>query len=220
MPLPCVAGRVVHAAADRVQLVPRCRRLPRAAARLRADGGAEDASPEALRKQYTGKIRRLGRERKPKQALDALSEMVGLGIAPDTVAATAVVDACVQSGETAMAREIFDNMFGSPDDVDDTLLYPDEVAFNVLIRGMGAEDPVPWDEIGATLRRMERDYGIAPGITSYNALLSVCCRVNDVERAQQLVERMELLGIQADGFTWDAVKSRRSMRSLLKRLQG
>lgn len=52
---------------------------------------------------------------------------------------------------------------------------------------------------------------------TYNALLDCCCRTNDQERAEEIVNRMLLAGVQPDSYTLEAVRPKRSMRSLLKR---
>ena len=48
-------------------------------------------------------------------------------------------------------------------------------------------------------------------------LLAVCARTNDEARAAELVARMEAAGVVPDDFTLEAVRQKRSMRSMLKR---
>ena len=50
---------------------------------------------------------------------------------------------------------------------------------------------------------------------TYNALLECCCKTNDEERAEEIVNRMLLAGVQPDSYTLEAVRPKRSMRSLL-----
>lgn len=53
---------------------------------------------------------------------------------------------------------------------------------------------------------------------TFNQLLVVCARTNDEQRAGELVARMEVLDIRPDEYTWEAVRNKRSIRSLLKRV--
>ena len=52
---------------------------------------------------------------------------------------------------------------------------------------------------------------------TFNHLLAICARTNDEQRAGELIDRMVASGVVPDEFTLDAVRTRRSMRSLLKR---
>lgn len=52
---------------------------------------------------------------------------------------------------------------------------------------------------------------------TFNALLECCTKHNDAERAAEIMARMLAAGVQPDDFTLEAVRPRRSMRSLLKR---
>ena len=74
-----------------------------------------------MRADVTRKIKKLGREGKPREAVAELAAMARLGVQPDTLAATALVDACARNGRMDMARSVFDELFGG-------LLAPDEVS--------------------------------------------------------------------------------------------
>jgi pentatricopeptide repeat protein len=52
---------------------------------------------------------------------------------------------------------------------------------------------------------------------TFNALLECCTKHNDGERAAEIMGRMLVAGVVPDDFTLEAVRPRRSMRSLLKR---
>ena len=175
------------------------------------------------------------------------------GMQPDTLAATALLDACCRNGKMEMARSVFAELF-------DGLLAPDEVVFAVMLRGYGAASERPqWNEISSTLQQMEQQHGIQPSIgerglagggrclaclqccrafwpgghpcapiatppclpppcpVTYNALLECCTKHNDGERAGEIMGHMLVAGVQPDDFTLEAVRPRRSMRSLLKR---
>lgn len=54
----------------------------------------------------------------------------------------------------------------------------------------------------------------------FNALLEVCARTNDEERAAEIIARMEGAGVPPNEQTYEAVAKRRSLRSLLKRTFG
>lgn len=164
-----------------------------------------------VRAETTRRIKQLGRQGKPREAVAELANMAKLGIQPDTLAATALLDACCRNGKMEMARSVFAELF-------DGLLAPDEVVFAVMLRGYGAASERPqWNEISSTLQQMEQQHGIQPSIVTYNALLECCTKHNDGERAGEIMGRMLVAGVQPDDFTLEAVRPRRSMRSLLKR---
>ncbi|KAL4458576.1 hypothetical protein ABPG75_013441 [Micractinium tetrahymenae] len=164
-----------------------------------------------VRAETTRRIKTLGREGKPREAVAELANMAKLGIQPDTLAATALLDACARNGKMEMARSVFEELF-------DGLLDPDEVVFAVLLRGYGTAGERPlWNEISSTLQLMERKHGIAPTTVTFNVLLETCTKHNDEERAAEIMGRMLVAGVEPDEFTLEAVRPRRSMRSLLKR---
>ena len=53
---------------------------------------------------------------------------------------------------------------------------------------------------------------------SYNILLAKCADENELERAEELVDRMADDDVAPDSFTLDAVKKRRSIRSYAKKM--
>ena len=57
-----------------------------------------------MRADVTRRIKQLGRAGKPREAVAELANMARLGIQPDTLAATALVDACARNGKMDMAR--------------------------------------------------------------------------------------------------------------------
>ena len=57
---------------------------------------------------------------------------------------------------------------------------------------------------------------LRPAVT-FNALLECCTKHHDAERAAEIMGRMATAGVQPDDYTLEAVRPRRSMRSLLKR---
>ncbi|KAG2493990.1 hypothetical protein HYH03_007917 [Edaphochlamys debaryana] len=109
-----------------------------------------------------------------------------------------------------LAQSIFDEMFGD-------FLRPDEVSFAVLLRGYGASDPPQWSRIDTTLTTMRIKYGIEPSAVSFNALLEVCCRTNDLDRGQDIIDRMAADGVEPDEFTEEVVARRRALRSYLRK---
>ena len=54
----------------------------------------------------------------------------------------------------------------------------------------------------------------------FNALLEVCARTNDEERAGEVISRMEGAGVVPNEQTYEAVAKRRSLRSMLRRTFG
>jgi pentatricopeptide repeat protein len=55
-----------------------------------------------------------GRAGRPREATLQLAEMARLGVQPDAMAATALVDACARNGKMDMALSVFDELFGKP----------------------------------------------------------------------------------------------------------
>jgi pentatricopeptide repeat protein len=166
-----------------------------------------------VRAEATRRIKALGRAGKPKEAVGELAQMARLGVQPDTQSATALIDACMRSGKVEMAESVFEELFTA-------LLAPDEVTFSVLLRGYGDQQPPRWTAISNTLNTMERTYGLAPSTVTFNTLLEVCSRTRDEARGAEIIERMEVAGVRPNEFTLDAVRQRKSLRSLLKRTFG
>ncbi|PSC71258.1 Lipoxygenase y domain-containing 1 [Micractinium conductrix] len=202
---------VAAAAAVPAARRPQARRRRAVAAAQEAPAAAAGLSEVQVRMDVTRRIKKLGREGKAREAVAELASMAKLGIQPDTLAATALLDACARNAKMEMAQSVFEELF-------EGLLAPDEVVFAVLLRGFGTAGERPqWNEISSLLQTMERKHGIAPTTVTFNALLEACTKSNDGERAAEIMSRMQLAGVQPDEFTLEAVRPRRSMRSLLKR---
>ena len=165
----------------------------------------------AARAEVTRRIKALGRAGRLREAIQQLASLAKLGIQPDTQAATALVSAAARAGDMATAQSIFDELFGG-------LLQPDEVTFSVLLRGYGAADPPAWTAIDATLSTMRNVHGLSPSATSFNALLEVCVRTDDLDRGLDVIERMAADGVEPDGFTEAAVAKKRVLRSHLRKI--
>lgn len=161
--------------------------------------------------EVTRRIKNLGRKGKVRDAIKELAGMARMGIQPDTQAATALVDACVRAKKMEMAETVFDELFGE-------LLVPDEVAFSVMIRGYGEEYPPQWTSIASMLSTMEHTYGVEPTVLTFNTLLEVCSKTNDEDRGAEIIERMQASGVQPNDLSFEAVRQRKSLRSLLKKL--
>lgn len=164
-----------------------------------------------IRAEVTRRIKALGRQGKVKDAIKELAGMARMGVQPDTLSATALVDACVRSRKMEMAESVFDELFSE-------LLQPDEVAFSVLMRGYGDEYPPRWTSIATVLSTMEHTYDIEPTILTFNTLLEICSKTNDEERGIEIIERMQEADVVPNDLSFEAVRQRKSLRSLLKKL--
>jgi len=171
----------------------------------------DDENMTRIRAEVTRRIKNLGRQGKVKDAIKELANMARMGVQPDTLSATALVDACVKSNKIEMAENVFDELFGE-------LLVPDEVAFMVLIRGYGDEYPPRWTSIATMLSTMEHTYGIVPTVLTFNTLLEVCSKTNDEERGVEIIDRMQDAGVVPNDMSFEAVRQRKSLRSMLKKL--
>ena len=60
-------------------------------------------------------------------------------------------------------------------------------------------------------------YSLLPGTTIFNVLLEICSRTNDEARGFEIVERMKVAGVEADEYSLEAVKQRKSLRTLIKK---
>ncbi|GIL55601.1 hypothetical protein Vafri_11147 [Volvox africanus] len=178
-------------------------------ARLQADNEQnEEERIATARAEVTKRIKSLGAAGRIRDAISALAGLANLGIQPDTPAATALVQACLR--DMNLAQSIFDEMFGE-------FLTPDEVSFAVLLRGYGLLNPPDWPRIDATLTTMRAKYGIEPTAVSFNVLLEICCRTSDIERGQDIIDRMAADGVEPDEFTEEVVARRRVLRSYLRK---
>ena len=110
-----------------------------------------------------------------------------------------------------MAESVFEELFGE-------LLQPDEVAFMVMIRGYGDEYPPRWTSIATVLSTMEHSYGIIPTVLTFNTLLEICSKTNDEERGIEIIDKMQDGGVEPNDLSFEAVKQRKSLRSMLKKL--
>ena len=86
-----------------------------------------------------------------------------------------------------------------------------------MVRGYGEQEPPRWTAISNTVATMERDFGIVPSIRTFNALLEVCSKTKDEVRGSEVITRMVAAGVEPDDFTVEAVRQRKSLRSLLKK---
>lgn len=170
-----------------------------------------DDDETRIRSEVTRRIKNLGRQGKVKDAIKELAGMARMGVQPDTLSATALVDACVKSRKMDMAESVFEELFGE-------LLQPDEVAFMVLIRGYGDEYPPRWTNIATVLSTMEHSYGITPTVLTFNTLLEICSKTNDEERGIEIIDKMQDGGVEPNDLSFEAVKQRKSLRSMLKKL--
>lgn len=164
-----------------------------------------------VRVEVTRRIKALGRQGKVKDAIKELANMARLGVEPDTLSATALIDACVRSNKMDMAESVFEELFGE-------LLMPDEVAFMVLIRGYGDQYPPAWTQIASTLSVMEHTYAIEPSVLTFNTLLEICSKTNDEDRGVEIIDRMDDQGVTPNDLSFEAVKNRKSLRGRLKKL--
>ena len=123
-----------------------------------------------------------------------------------------MLGACVAAGKQDLALKVFEEVFAKG------VVEPDEVVFVELMRGHLAVDPPEWSRVNALLGKMENTYDVVATATTYNLLLGKCADDNELERAEDLVDRMADAGVEPDGRTLDAVKKRRSIRSYAKKV--
>jgi len=169
-------------------------------------------TPEEIRvrTEVTRRIKELGRQGKAREAVGELAAMARLGVQPDTQSATALLDACMRSKKIEIAESVFDELFNG-------LLSPDEVTFAVMLRGYGNQEPPRWTAISNAIATMEKDFGITASTLTYNALLDICSKTNDITRGSEIITRMVAAGVEPDDFTLEAVRQRKSLRSLIKK---
>lgn len=73
---------------------------------------AEEQRVKQVRMAVTRRIKDLGRAGKAREAVQQLAEMARLGVQPDSMLGTALVDACARSGHMQMAQAAFEELFG------------------------------------------------------------------------------------------------------------
>lgn len=180
-----------------------------------AEQGTQRSSKEhsQIRADVSRKIRQFAKEGKLSAAVEAFTQMQVEGIAPDAMAATALIDCCVRCGELARGERAFFSLFSTAG-----TLRPDAVAVGVLLRAYGQRKPVAWAKIQQLLMRVESEFGMQPSVGVFNELVEICARENDVAKGIELLEKMAAVGVEPDGQTFEAVKRRRALRSHFKKL--
>ena len=76
-------------------------------------GVAEEQRIKQVRMAVTRRIKDLGRAGKAREAVQQLAEMARLGVQPDSMLGTALIDACARSGHMQMAQAAFEELFGA-----------------------------------------------------------------------------------------------------------
>ena len=173
------------------------------------DYSGED--PQAVLQDVTKKLMDCRRRKAAANAVDLLVSLGRAGIEPDLLASTTCLGACVASGKMDLALKVFEEVF------DKGVVSPDEVVFTELIRGHLATDPPAWPRVTGLLNRMS-NYDVEATALTYNLLLAKCADDNELERAEELIDRMADNDVEPDGFTYAAVKKRRSIRSYAKKM--
>jgi pentatricopeptide repeat protein len=180
-----------------------------------SSAAAEDApltEDELTLRDVTRKLVDCRRRKAAANAVDLLVSLGRAGIEPDLFAATTCLGACVASGKQDLALKVFEEVFQKG------VVKPDEVVFAELIRGHLTTEPPAWPRAIALLSRMRNEYELEPTALSYNILLAKCADENELERAEEIVDRMADEDVTPDGATLDAVKKRRSIRSYAKKM--
>lgn len=57
-------------------------------------------------------------------------------------------------------------------------------------RALPCADPPAWSRCMGILNRMPNNYSVTPTATTYNMLLAKCADDNELERAEELIDRM------------------------------
>lgn len=171
---------------------------------------SEEDRVTQVRMEVTRRISILGRQGRPREAVQELAALARLGVQPDTQAVTALLNACAKNGNMDMAQRVFNEMFGE-------FLQPDVISFCVMIKGFGDQDPPRWTAISDLLKTMGTTYKLTPSVDLYNVLLEICVRTKDEERGSELITRMLAAKIEPNDKTFKTVQSRRVLRSALRR---
>jgi pentatricopeptide repeat protein len=61
---------------------------------------------------------------------------------------------------------------------------------------------------------------VLPTAASYNALLEICYKSNDSDRALDVIDRMADDGVEPDDITWDLTAKKRQWRSYMRKVMG
>ena len=183
---------------------------------LTAGGGGDDepalTEDEITLRDVTRKLVDCRRRKAAANAVDLLVSLGRAGVEPDLFAATTCLGACVAAGKQDLALKVFEEVFAKG------VVEPDEVVFVELMRGHLDVNPPEWSRVNALIGKMENTYDVVPTATTYNLLLGKCADDNELERAEDLVDRMADNGVEPDGRTLGAVKKRRSIRSYAKKV--
>ena len=115
----------------RVHQISTSRRLATTTQAAQETTAPPSADEIRVRAEVTRRIKDLGRQGKAREAVGELAAMARLGIQPDTLSGTALLDACMRCKKIDMAESVFEELFTGG------LLVPDEVresAFFSILR--------------------------------------------------------------------------------------
>lgn len=129
------------------------------------------------------------------QALVMLEKCFNLGLVPDVITLTKVVEILCGRGRATEAVEVVEKVESKGGIVD-------VVAYNSLIKGFSSSGKV---RVGHRfLKEMERK-GCLPNIDTYNILISGFCESRMLDSAFEMFNEMKMVGINRNFVTYDTL---------------
>ncbi|KAG9442564.1 hypothetical protein H6P81_018418 [Aristolochia fimbriata] len=129
-------------------------------------------------------------------ALVMLEKCFKLGLVPDIITVTKVLDALCHEGRVMEAVELMETVEKKKGSVADV------VAYNSLVKGFCLLGKA---KAGVRLlKEMERK-GCLPNLSTYNLLISAFCELGDLDSALDLFREMGTVGIGHDFITYDTL---------------
>ena len=171
---------------------------------------------QEILRETTKKLRDCVKRKAPSTAVDLL---VSLGrdyeIAPDALAASTCIAACIAGKDLQMAEKVFEQVF------ENGVCAPDEIACIELVKGylrIGGDNMPLWTKATSLCTKMTNKWGIKRTAVTYNVLLQCCADTNDFSRAEEIIDTMYDEEVEPTQETYKAVEKRRSIRSYFKKV--
>ncbi|KAK7253151.1 hypothetical protein RIF29_37626 [Crotalaria pallida] len=139
-------------------------------------------------------MRRLSKNRKHEEAIEAFRGLEDFGVDKDTKALNLLMDALVKGDSIEHAQNVFLEF--------KTSISLNSYSFNILIHG--------WCKVGnfdmarKTMENM-KEHGFNPDVFSYTSLIEAHCRDKDFRKVYQVLEEMKGNGCNPNAVTYTTV---------------
>mmetsp|Transcript_5263 Transcript_5263/g.7411 ORF Transcript_5263/g.7411 Transcript_5263/m.7411 type:complete len:421 (+) Transcript_5263:156-1418(+) len=127
------------------------------------------------------------------KALSILQNMQSNGVQPNVVTYSAAISACGKGGQWQKAVQLLDTMRMHG-------VQPNVVSYNAAMSA--CEKVGHWQTVLNLLDQLKCDTSLEPSLISYNTAIAACAKHGQLARTQELLNDMEIAGIQPDLATY------------------